>query len=136
MRTPFLTISRGMVARTKTAFVQAERRKRWLASRLMISRAKLERIPLHSLATSIVSPGSEKVKPVRNTGTPSSSKTVYETSADPACSQRIAWFKKTSGMGTIRSGEHTSELQSQFHLVCRLLLEKKNPSGRPCPAVP
>src|SRR5689334_24101860 len=24
-----------------------------------------------------------------------------------------------------RSGEHTSELQSQFHLVCRLLLEKK-----------
>src|SRR5438309_7876579 len=29
---------------------------------------------------------------------------------------RLAW----------RSEEHTSELQSQFHLVCRLLLEKKN----------
>src|SRR5689334_24192864 len=29
-----------------------------------------------------------------------------------------------------RSEEHTSELQSQFHLVCRLLLEKKN---RPTP---
>src|SRR5689334_23749839 len=32
-----------------------------------------------------------------------------------------------------RSEEHTSELQSQFHLVCRLLLEKKNhprPSDR------
>src|SRR5689334_24188507 len=26
----------------------------------------------------------------------------------------------------LRSEEHTSELQSQFHLVCRLLLEKKN----------
>src|SRR5689334_24781958 len=25
-----------------------------------------------------------------------------------------------------RSEEHASELQSQFHLVCRLLLEKKN----------
>src|SRR3989338_4803563 len=25
-----------------------------------------------------------------------------------------------------RSEEHTSELQSQFHLVCRLLLEKKD----------
>src|SRR5438309_6713936 len=25
-----------------------------------------------------------------------------------------------------RSEEHTSELQSQFHVVCRLLLEKKN----------
>src|SRR5689334_24476223 len=28
--------------------------------------------------------------------------------------------------GVLRSEEHTSELQSQFHLVCRLLLEKKN----------
>src|SRR5207253_10273508 len=27
---------------------------------------------------------------------------------------------------TIRSEEHTSELQSRGHLVCRLLLEKKN----------
>src|SRR5689334_24157564 len=27
--------------------------------------------------------------------------------------------------GVSRSEEHTSELQSQFHLVCRLLLEKK-----------
>src|SRR5438309_5922931 len=27
--------------------------------------------------------------------------------------------------GDKRSEEHTSELQSQFHLVCRLLLEKK-----------
>src|SRR5438309_9211694 len=26
----------------------------------------------------------------------------------------------------VRSEEHTSELQSQFHIVCRLLLEKKN----------
>src|SRR5205814_8765026 len=28
-----------------------------------------------------------------------------------------------------RSEEHTSELQSLRHLVCRLLLEKKNPSA-------
>src|SRR5947208_13709270 len=29
------------------------------------------------------------------------------------------------GPGTLRSEEHTSELQSPDHLVCRLLLEKK-----------
>src|SRR5438309_8648040 len=29
-----------------------------------------------------------------------------------------------------RSEEHTSELQSQFHLVCRLLLEKKKTNRR------
>src|SRR2546422_2330085 len=28
--------------------------------------------------------------------------------------------------GRTRSEEHTSELQSRLHLVCRLLLEKKN----------
>src|SRR5689334_24662067 len=36
--------------------------------------------------------------------------------------------------GYLRSEEHTSELQSQFHLVCRLLLEKKkkkHPSSPP-----
>src|SRR5947199_6274702 len=33
----------------------------------------------------------------------------------------IKWFIKT-----FRSEEHTSELQSLRHLVCRLLLEKKN----------
>src|SRR2546429_4453458 len=32
-----------------------------------------------------------------------------------------------------RSEEHTSELQSRLHLVCRLLLEKKIPTmTRPC----
>src|SRR5262245_64754011 len=30
------------------------------------------------------------------------------------------------GLGAGRSEEHTSELQSLRHLVCRLLLEKKN----------
>src|SRR5258708_16352334 len=32
---------------------------------------------------------------------------------------------------TGRSEEHTSELQSPDHLVCRLLLEKKKPQGHP-----
>src|SRR3712207_7613727 len=35
--------------------------------------------------------------------------------------------------GIYRSEEHTSELQSRQYLVCRLLLEKKNPhSPTPC----
>src|SRR5690625_5323568 len=32
--------------------------------------------------------------------------------------------------GMVRSEEHTSELQSRGHLVCRLLLEKKNRSNK------
>src|SRR4051794_41287483 len=35
-------------------------------------------------------------------------------------------FDKMAAGGKVRSEEHTSELQSPVHLVCRLLLEKKN----------
>src|SRR5689334_24295002 len=35
----------------------------------------------------------------------------------------VEWYSR--GFVSERSEEHTSELQSQFHLVCRLLLEKK-----------
>src|SRR5689334_24836953 len=34
-------------------------------------------------------------------------------------------LRQSSSSPRMRSEEHTSELQSQFHLVCRLLLEKK-----------
>src|SRR2546429_4585568 len=33
----------------------------------------------------------------------------------------------------MRSEEHTSELQSRLHLVCRLLLEKKKTNNNSCP---
>src|SRR2546422_7944973 len=36
-----------------------------------------------------------------------------------------AAFTSRTRSGVIRSEEHTSELQSRLHLVCRLLLEKK-----------
>src|SRR5437867_9394008 len=35
-----------------------------------------------------------------------------------------------------RSEEHTSELQSPYDLVCRLLLEKKKIGIRHCPKIP
>src|SRR5688572_32658190 len=35
-------------------------------------------------------------------------------------------FRVVALATSIRSEEHTSELQSQSHLVCRLLLDKKN----------
>src|SRR5207249_6936083 len=37
----------------------------------------------------------------------------------------VGLFCSTPGVALSRSEEHTSELQSRFDLVCRLLLEKK-----------
>src|SRR2546427_8528901 len=42
----------------------------------------------------------------------------------PRCAKRQAELHR-QGRGAPRSEEHTSELQSQSNLVCRLLLEKK-----------
>ena len=45
---------------------------------------------------------------------------------DATCySEAVARFKLAVHTMNMRSEEHTSELQSPDHLVCRLLLEKK-----------
>src|SRR2546429_2797454 len=48
---------------------------------------------------------------------------------------RLLAAARRAGVTVVRSEEHTSELQSRLHLVCRLLLEKKTsyPSRRPLP---
>src|SRR5207253_8087637 len=44
----------------------------------------------------------------------------------PTSVEKIRLIERDDGDGVLRSEEHTSELQSRGHLVCRLLLEKKN----------
>src|SRR5690348_17697891 len=50
------------------------------------------------------------------------------TAANQSSFSTSATTSRTVRRGTVavRSEEHTSELQSPVHLVCRLLLEKKN----------
>src|SRR5699024_11715503 len=53
--------------------------------------------------------------------------------AKPTIAGRAAPPRETTlwrRMSWVRSEEHTSELQSRFDLVCRLLLEKKNEQKR------
>src|SRR5205814_9704862 len=52
--------------------------------------------------------------------------TARRASACPRAAQRRPCRRaRAAARGTARSEEHTSELQSLRHLVCRLLLEKK-----------
>src|SRR2546423_7653742 len=55
---------------------------------------------------------------------PSTRRRLPRRTADPPRYSRTAAFALSTA---IRSEEHTSELQSLAYLVCRLLLEKKNP---------
>src|SRR2546429_4036054 len=49
--------------------------------------------------------------------------TICAVGGGPCCSYPTTW--RRSRIYARRSEEHTSELQSRLHLVCRLLLEKK-----------
>src|SRR3989304_7882120 len=51
--------------------------------------------------------------------------TLFRSNDKFTCIQSFPDPKKRIGRIPIRSEEHTSELQSRLHLVCRLLLEKK-----------
>src|SRR5258705_3363008 len=51
--------------------------------------------------------------------------TLFRSAAVCCCARGIAAIALILFEGAYRSEEHTSELQSLRHLVCRLLLEKK-----------
>src|SRR2546422_8585257 len=50
---------------------------------------------------------------------------VAGTAGDAAGQRDVDWPAHDESLEALRSEEHTSELQSRLHLVCRLLLEKK-----------
>src|SRR5438876_2979296 len=50
--------------------------------------------------------------------------------AIPSVNPRIQWDVHVKRLVYERSEEHTSELQSPVHLVCRLLLEKKKKKNK------
>src|SRR5438067_10629593 len=64
----------------------------------------------------------------------SKTKATRERSGSRAAKLARATCSQREGRGrSRRSEEHTSELQSRFDLVCRLLLEKKKTNRALCP---
>src|SRR5258708_31402900 len=79
--------------------------------------------PYTTLFRSIIGIGTEQ-----KTGAPGASWDLHLFSIPELTDElreKASEFSKTLGYFSSRSEEHTSELQSPDHLVCRLLLEKK-----------
>src|SRR6267143_603493 len=68
-------------------------------------------------------------KPTSISGVPKRASSAATAKSQAATSPRPPASAEPLAHAT-RSEEHTSELQSQFHLVCRLLLEKKKKSNK------
>src|SRR5258708_2891502 len=73
----------------------------------------------------IVWPEPPVVTPGENNAAPSDALVLYDGKNFDAWKGAEKWQPDADGGFTVRSEEHTSELQSPDHLVCRLLLEKK-----------
>src|SRR2546422_4998433 len=100
----------------------------------------MKRFALHAVALLALTACTEPTRPAAPADRP-----AFSTLASIACpasptftvsdeaSLRAALAAASPGA---RSEEHTSELQSRLHLVCRLLLEKKKNIGRRVSAQP
>src|ERR1035441_10902234 len=90
--------------------------------------AMLQRLMLFTLATAVLCGQNESRPAIRKTPAGRTSASSGQEMYRVYC----AACHGTDGKG--RSEEHTSELQSLRHLVCRLLLEKKHQCTSPCAA--
>src|SRR5207244_6969539 len=98
--------------------------------------AAMSQLPHAAGPNSAAAPTSMKQSPIKGTirtenAPPVTNPVPYSSSQVPgsAC-HRPARYSTTVSSPPTRSEEHTSELQSPDHLVCRLLLEKKKQKNR------
>src|SRR5271165_478783 len=120
IRQPFLAIERTIAARIIKTLLQCERRKRWPTTTQVINNIRLERILLHSLAISTVSPGIVSRTPSCVTGTRATAKSKRAAYADPCCKKLTIWSKANAGRGTNHSKKHRGKMQVRAILVPKL----------------
>src|SRR5258708_7763216 len=100
IRSPFFATERGIATRTTRTLPQPERRKRCASTMLQTTNIRLERMLLHSLATSTVKPGMVSKTPSFATGTPTAANSTCAVKADPCCKRLTISFKTACGNGT------------------------------------
>src|SRR5687768_18150236 len=96
----------------------------------MLSPLQTDPLSLHDALPILTVDLARIVAPGPVTGVDVSAEVIEEARAHGggAVSFEVGDFRQLDGRFD-RSEEHTSELQSRLHLVCRLLLEKKNSCG-------
>src|SRR5271165_4651793 len=110
-------MERGIAARMTTPLPQAERSKRWASTIVVTNNIRLERILLHSSATSSVSPGMVNRTPSCVTGTPAVAKRRLAAYAEHCCKKFTMWFNANSGRGTSHNKKHSGKTHTRERRV-------------------
>src|ERR1035438_6251611 len=119
IRNPFRRIPSGITKATSTILRQRVLRKRWDVSKLEMNSTQLERIPLHSLATSSVIPGMDSTTPSWLTGTPAIEKSSWAADADASAEALFSQFTAASGSGTMKTRNATGKAAAAIHFEPR-----------------
>jgi hypothetical protein len=108
-RSPFFATERGIATVIAKAFCQAERKLTCARTMVVTASSKLERMLLHSWATSTVNPGMVSCIPSCVTGTPLTAKSAWADAAEPSCNSLMIGFKRNPGKGTIQNKKQKRE---------------------------
>src|ERR1039457_675522 len=85
---------------------------------------RLDRILLHSRATSMSSPGMDSMIPSCVTGTPTARNMIRADTADCCCKNSTIQFKANSGMGTTKKRKQEGKKTAE-----KFLLQKQTGTG-------
>src|SRR5436305_10536533 len=109
----------GITAHTSSARRHVVCKNMFAAKRLVITKTKLDLIPLHSFATSMVIPGSWKTAPARNTGVPLIRNNQLATSAEASLDAFSRKYTVASGKGTMKIRKKSGNMAEYAHLLPR-----------------
>jgi len=98
-----LAIDKGIATATTRAFRQNERKSRWARTITVTSNIKLDRMLLHSGATSRVNPGICRSVPLCATGISNAWKSKCADTTEPRCRTLTTESSRNSGNGTIHN---------------------------------
>jgi aldehyde dehydrogenase (NAD+) len=103
MRSPFLATEIGIATAMTKIFRHEERKSICARTMVVTSNIELDRMLLHSRATSTVKSGMCSSIPRCSTGTPAAMKRKRAEAAEPCCSRLTTGFSTKSGKGTIQN---------------------------------
>ncbi len=117
IRSPFLATDRGIANKIIRNFRHGVRRSICARTMVVTSNMRLDRMLLHSRATSTFRPGIDSTIPARTFGTPKAENSSSAAIADPRCNNCTIFVKATGGMGTIQKRKQSGKRSVRARLV-------------------
>ena len=106
------TTDNGTATKMATVFRQVERNRTCASTMVVTKSMELERMLLHSCATSTERPGIVSTNPSCETGTPAALNSQWAERAEPCCSRFMTVANADCGQGTSQNRKHSGKIKA------------------------